>query len=615
MNTIPKVIHYCWFGGKEKPQLIKECMNSWKEKLPDYKIVEWNEKNFNVEEFDFSQKAYKAKKWAFVADYCRIWALYNYGGIYLDTDMEITNDISKYLENEIFFGQEDSKMINAAVVWCKSKNNKHISNIVKLYEEKEKFNSTGDLYEESVPRILTEYFEKRGFNDELEEIQILESNIYVYPMEYFYPLSYDHQNNKFTNNSCMIHHFDSTWVSKMEKIKTNLKRKNLKWIVNIIDLFISIKNFIKSFINYKDIVLFISIFMVFILLTLSFMPIDDFSDKNYIFNDIKHNFPFAVIQILAFSFIWCYICKKIRLIEVNKLLDTMTNNKENHDEEQKKNKSKKLSEENKLYITKFENRIYLFEYIFSIILSLTPIVFTFIIIPSKEMIFSLTILLLSYLLYLGIKKNFKYRILDLVPLSILLAFVSLYIPYNGLIISIPIFILVLILILKNNVMYKKILFYIFSTILFLALFIVMNLTFFNLKSENANIDKVSLVNFDKTDVYENYTNYFDINTEFNAGKKVLNETVFKNLNTNVVLEFLLRPTLIIYISVLIVFLLILLNKEYKYCILALTILLNLFVLNNVSISSCIYSLTNYLIFYLLLIILTFCINRKFINRK
>ena len=85
MRHIPKVIHYCWFGGKEKPPLVKKCIESWHQYCPDYEIKEWNETNFDVDCIPYVAAAYADKKWAFVSDYARLYLVYEYGGVYLDT--------------------------------------------------------------------------------------------------------------------------------------------------------------------------------------------------------------------------------------------------------------------------------------------------------------------------------------------------------------------------------------------------------------------------------------------------------------------------------------------------------------------------------------------------
>ena len=90
-DKIPRIIHYVWMGGKEKPDNIVKCMKTW-EKLKDFKIIEWNESNFDIESNPFVREAYKNKKWAFVSDYVRAWAIYNYGGIYFDTDILLIDE-------------------------------------------------------------------------------------------------------------------------------------------------------------------------------------------------------------------------------------------------------------------------------------------------------------------------------------------------------------------------------------------------------------------------------------------------------------------------------------------------------------------------------------------
>lgn len=245
-----KIIHYCWFGGKPLSKLTQKCIKSWKKYLPDFEIKQWNETNVDLNECQFIKQAYEQKKWAFVADYTRFKALEQYGGLYLDTDMEITADISKYLQNDFFVGKEDSNMANAAVVWVKNKQDKHIKEILKIYKSYDKFNQTGDIYAVSVPRILSNYLEKYGFDRKNDNIQKLdEGTIYVYPMEYFYPLSYDYQHNKFTKNSCMIHHFDATWASGYEKMTLFLRRHKLTFLFSIWKFFSVVKYKIERIIS------------------------------------------------------------------------------------------------------------------------------------------------------------------------------------------------------------------------------------------------------------------------------------------------------------------------------------------------------------------------------
>ena len=115
---IPKIIHYCWFGGGELTPLAKECIEAWHEALPEYKIIEWNENNFDFAECEFAVKAYESKKWAFVADYFRAWVLYNYGGIYLDTDVKVLKSFDPFLEDKFFIGFETIDILEADTIGC-----------------------------------------------------------------------------------------------------------------------------------------------------------------------------------------------------------------------------------------------------------------------------------------------------------------------------------------------------------------------------------------------------------------------------------------------------------------------------------------------------------------
>ena len=102
--SIPKVLHYCWFGGAPKPKNIQNCIRSWKKYCPDYEIIEWNEQNFDVSQSLYTRQAYDARRWAFVADYARLKILYEQGGIYMDTDVELLRPLDDLLAYPAFFG-------------------------------------------------------------------------------------------------------------------------------------------------------------------------------------------------------------------------------------------------------------------------------------------------------------------------------------------------------------------------------------------------------------------------------------------------------------------------------------------------------------------------------
>lgn len=211
-----KKIHYCWFGRKKLPRDVKKCIKTWKKMLPDYEIKEWNEKNFDINVCTFVKEAYNNKKWAFVSDYARIYALYTEGGIYLDTDMKIIKDVSHILDKDMFFGYEDSGYIGTAVIGVKEKHNKYLSEIMEYYKKLQHFN-VQNIYNYANPAIITNILSK--YNSEISEkgIKIYDKNVYVYPREYFYPLSYNYSEKVFTENTCMVHLFKGTWTSRGER--------------------------------------------------------------------------------------------------------------------------------------------------------------------------------------------------------------------------------------------------------------------------------------------------------------------------------------------------------------------------------------------------------------
>ena len=124
-----KKIHYCWFGGKKLPKDVKKCIATWKKMLPDYEIIEWNEEKFDVNSVPFVKQAYDNKKWAFVSDYVRTYALYEQGGLYLDTDVKILKNVEDIIDKNLVFGYEDSGYFGTAVIATNIKNNPYIKGV------------------------------------------------------------------------------------------------------------------------------------------------------------------------------------------------------------------------------------------------------------------------------------------------------------------------------------------------------------------------------------------------------------------------------------------------------------------------------------------------------
>ena len=133
--SIPKVIHYCWFGKGEMPKLALKCIKSWKKYCPDYEIICWNEDNFDITQNRYMQEAYEAKKWAFVSDFARLKVIYDHGGIYMDTDVEILKPIDDLLETKGYMGFDEKGLMSTGLGFGAEKGNKIVGEFLKSYED------------------------------------------------------------------------------------------------------------------------------------------------------------------------------------------------------------------------------------------------------------------------------------------------------------------------------------------------------------------------------------------------------------------------------------------------------------------------------------------------
>lgn len=152
--TIPKTIHYCWFGKNDLPPLVKKCIKSWHKYLPDYEFKLWDEQSFDITSNKWCQEAYKQKKYAFVADYVRLKVLYEQGGIYLDTDIQLYKSLNPFLSNEAFMGFERDEILSMGVMGFK-KNNKIIKELLDYYNQEFDLNIVNKL--ESNANITTQF--------------------------------------------------------------------------------------------------------------------------------------------------------------------------------------------------------------------------------------------------------------------------------------------------------------------------------------------------------------------------------------------------------------------------------------------------------------------------
>lgn len=225
---IPKIIHYCWFGKSDKPDIVKRCIESWNNILDDYKIIEWNEENFDIDQSDYVREAYENKKYAFVSDYARVSALYKHGGIYLDTDVEVFKKFDELLENDSFWGFEQGNYIATSTIGAR-KGNELIKAFLDSYEGKSFINEDGSFDELTNVAIITKILEQYGVkqNGEYKKIEGLAT---FYPQTYFSPYDYINCRKFITENTYCMHHFYKSWLPTTTRIKGNIKLMLSKFI-------------------------------------------------------------------------------------------------------------------------------------------------------------------------------------------------------------------------------------------------------------------------------------------------------------------------------------------------------------------------------------------------
>lgn len=207
---IPKKIHYCWFGGKPLPEDAKKCIASWRRCLPDYEIKEWNESNFNIDSNLYVRQAYESKKFAFVTDYVRLFALANEGGIYMDTDVEVLKSFDPFLHHTAFSGFENNNFVPTGMM-ASVKGGKWVSELLEEYNHRTFVMEDGTVDTTSNTVTITRYMVKAGLRQD-NSYQDFEGLVTMYPSDYFCPKDHATGEIKLTANSVCIHHFACSWL-------------------------------------------------------------------------------------------------------------------------------------------------------------------------------------------------------------------------------------------------------------------------------------------------------------------------------------------------------------------------------------------------------------------
>lgn len=225
-QKIPKIIHYCWFGKTEIPNHLQRYMESWKKFCPDYEIIRWDESNYDISKNQYMKEAYECKKWGFVPDYARLDIVYQYGGIYIDTDVEIVRSFDDLLSSSSFMGYADQRDVALGLGFGAEKGNPLLLEMRNYYEDSQFIKPNGELD----LRMCLEYqypvLKKWGFllNGAQE---IIDGNV-IYPREVFNPLGRLGINTLFTENTHSVHHAEISWESEKNRLSYSVSLAEIK---------------------------------------------------------------------------------------------------------------------------------------------------------------------------------------------------------------------------------------------------------------------------------------------------------------------------------------------------------------------------------------------------
>lgn len=224
---IPKIIHYCWFGQNPLPLLAEKCIHSWEKYCPDYRIIRWDESNFDINQAPvYVKQAYDAKKWAFVTDYVRLWALVRYGGVYMDTDVEVLRKIDCFLSDRAFSGFEDSSHIPTGIM-AAEKGHLQFQKWLHEYDTKQFLKSDGTLNQETNVVAITNSMRSSGMR--FDNTKQTVNGVTFYPNDFFCPKSFTTGHINLTENTYTIHYFNASWHDEETKKKIkNMQKQNRK---------------------------------------------------------------------------------------------------------------------------------------------------------------------------------------------------------------------------------------------------------------------------------------------------------------------------------------------------------------------------------------------------
>lgn len=214
---IPKIIHFCWLSGDPYPESIQMCLDSWKKNLPDYEIKLWSKDTFDINSVQWVREAFECKKYAFAADYIRFWALYNFGGIYLDSDIEVVKNYDEFLNHESFMGFEYLGIPEAATIGSEPGLG-WIKDCLDFYEGKSFYNEDKTIRNDAVPYLIRLVLKKRYNHDFRDNGNVQNfGELVLYPYKFFSPKNYYTDVIESDDNTVSIHRFASAWGPRAKR--------------------------------------------------------------------------------------------------------------------------------------------------------------------------------------------------------------------------------------------------------------------------------------------------------------------------------------------------------------------------------------------------------------
>ena len=219
INKIPKIIHLCWLSGDPYPEKIAQCISTWKKHLPDYEIMLWDTKRFDVNSTPWTKEAFEAKKYAFVADYIRFYAVYNYGGIYLDSDVEVLKSFDRLLRLPYFIGKETNNIKPEVAVFGAEKHTGWVKDCLDFYKDRHFIDADGNFDIQACPiimnKVLADKYQIKSI-DSTDLFDYSSGTVCLFPRSWFCAHVIDNAKQIFsyevTNDTYAVHHFANSWV-------------------------------------------------------------------------------------------------------------------------------------------------------------------------------------------------------------------------------------------------------------------------------------------------------------------------------------------------------------------------------------------------------------------